>query len=60
MLYILRYYTNELWWWHRVSYLISLGVFYKVPHGIGGIFILDVVNYNIRNGFDNIKDCQKI
>ena len=41
-----------------ISYPLS--VFYKVPHGIGGgIFILDVVNYNIRNGFDKYKRLSK-
>ena len=29
---------------------------YKVPHGIGGgIFILDVVDYNIKNGYSKYK-----
>ena len=33
-----------------------LSAIYKVPHGIGGgIFILDVVDYNIKNGYSKYK-----
>lgn len=33
-----------------------LSVLYKVPHGIGGgLFVLDIVEYNINKGFDKYK-----
>lgn len=42
-----------------ISYPLS--VYYKVPHGIGGgIFVLDIIKYNINNGYNRYKNLSKI
>lgn len=42
-----------------ISYPLS--VYYKVPHGIGGgMFVLDVVRFNIQNGYLKYKNLSKV
>ena len=42
-----------------ISYPLS--VYYKVPHGIGGgMFVLDVVKFNIQNGYLKYKNLSKV